>query len=257
MKRDRRNFAWWWLPAAVGVVLLVVTGLWASAVQAAESVDVESPSMQTPARWVEQLRSPLFRERQEAMRRLAELGIPAIGLLEQAAQSSDAEVRSRALAVLERHLGSESSELRETARSALERLAGGSGPAARAAYAILNPPPEPSPADIQRRLLALQLAQIGRANGVPAVIPVQIAAKAVVNRSVSIQQANGLKIRIQQTGDQIKIEWTEPQTKDGQPVTRQAEAKNVEELQQQHPEAYKIYREYAPRFGLPLPKNPG
>ncbi len=242
----------WWLVCA-GWIAYPVAG------------DIPNSSSAVPPdsaeQWLEKLGAPLFRQRQEAMRRLTDLGLQALPHVEQAAQSSDAEVRSRALAILLRHFGSESEELRREARAVLERLAKGDGPVARLADAILNPPPEPSPLDIQKRLLALQLAQAGRANG--AVVPifmgqVQVGAKgaqAIANRSVAIHEAGGRKVRIQQSGDSIKIEWSEPAGNNGKELINRAEARNVDELRRQHPEAYKVYEQYAPRFGLPLAKK--
>lgn len=242
---------WGWV-AYVSACLF--TGLWGWSLAVAASADVAPAHDQSLRVLREQLGAPAFTDRQKAMRMLARLGVKALPTVEEAATSDDAEVRARAIAILQSHLRDGHAELKGAAKAALERLAQGSGPAARAAALVLNPPPEPTPGDIQRRLAALQLRQLGQLQAAAGVVQVRAMANAaVVNRSATIQDANGKRVSIQQSGQRIKIEWTE-RPENGAPVVKQAEAASVEELKAKHPQAYEVYKEYAPRFGFPLVK---
>jgi hypothetical protein len=236
------------LACGIGVLCLIPGQL---------TADTRVADSDSPQFWRQRLESPLFGERQQASRMLIHLGSRALPYVEEAATSEDPEVRARALAILEHHFRYGHEPIKQAVREILQRLVQSAGPVARAAQLVLNPPPPSSPQDIQQRLFALQLAQLGQLQvqgaAVQGVIVQGAFANQGVNRSATIQEANGRTVRLWQNGQQIRMEWTEPQPQ-GQPVTKRAEAASLDELKNKHPEAYQVYKQYAPRVGFPLAK---
>src|SRR5262245_18150732 len=110
------------------------------------------------AQLVEQLESPAFAERQEATRQLSEAGKAAFAELEKATQAGSREASGRALDVLKGHFQRGDNETKTAAQAALERLAKSCNTAlAERAKNVLNPPPQPSAAEIAAGFGALPI----------------------------------------------------------------------------------------------------
>src|SRR5215813_7196576 len=91
----------WSVGAGVLLGLLVLAVASATIDEAAARRAVaDVPDDREIARLVRQLGSDKFKERQEASRRLKEIGAPALDALYQAMSSSDTELRHRAEAIL-------------------------------------------------------------------------------------------------------------------------------------------------------------
>lgn len=253
----------------VGGALLLsfagVAGRWSQAEEtpvppAAKSVESASNEVgESITQWIEELDAPQFSKRQAAANKLAEAGKAALPALGEAAKSPSREVSERSLDILKRHLQSADEGRKQAARETLEKLARGEhARVARAAQESLKPAPQSLP---QNAAPAVPLfpairprIQLGNLQGG------NVQARIQVNgggggRAIQIQNNNGnKKIQVQDpnrqvtidedAGGAIKMEVTE--TKDGKKETKKYEAKNVAELKQKHPEAHKIYGEFAP-----------
>jgi hypothetical protein len=179
--------------------------------------------------------------------------------------------------------------LSEAAREALQSLASGEGPAARRAHGILHPPSQDPHAmaqianlqamRIQAQLRLRAAQQVPPARRVPgrpanpalpnplppapAVEPGPGAEPAQVPqpneqppnnmlqrnlRRVIVQQGE-TKVEIHEGPEGIRMEVTE--TKDGEVVTERFEAKDLEELEKQHPRAIELYRRTRGRAAVP------
>ncbi|MBN1418263.1 MAG: hypothetical protein JXP34_05770 [Planctomycetes bacterium] len=200
--------------------------------------------------------------REAATERLAAIGKPAIPALEKAAAGESLEATLRAVEILERLRDSDDEETRTAARQALERLSEGEhAAAARQAKKALAP-------KIQEKN-SMPFGQLGFG-----AVQIQIGG-GLRSKSVSVRNVNGVKeidatedgrkIRIREGGpDGIRVEITA--TKDGKEKTDTYAAKDAEELKKKHPEAHRIYEEYAEnrgaatvqfRFGDALPLADG
>jgi|GEM_PF-1001560 len=201
---------------------------------------------------VQQLDADSFSDRQAASQRLAELGRAAIDALVRAATSESLEANLRSLDILKKHLESQDQELSKSAKEALEKIAAGPrAPSARRAKDILK--------NYEERIQTQkQMAGPGGVQmGVPAVpVPVQpqVHKMRVIQGTVRevrkegetqvVQgQENDVHFRIaEHPKEGITVELT--RLKDGKEVTEKFQAKNAEELQKQHPEAYQFYKRH-------------
>lgn len=211
---------------------------------AARADEAETSGETPPAQLIEQLDAPRFADRQTAQQKLADLGQAALPALERAAQSENREVSGRAMEVLERHFQGEDAALKAAAKEALDRLTlNPSESVARRAKEIVSPP-KPQP--------PIPNAPNPRIGG--ARIQIQVGNAGANFKRVSVKNVNGVKeIEAEETGRKVKIvddpangiklELTE--TKDGKETTKKYEAKNADELKTKHPEAHKLYEEYA------------
>ncbi len=211
-----------------------------------------------------------FSTRQDACRKLKELGKNAIPALTQAALGTSREASGRAIELLKEHFAAEEGDLKEAARAALQKLADSDKqPIARLAKDALTP------AQVEPAQPMLQLGQ-GQ---------IQLQFQVGGNQQVQVKTANGVtdteatengrSVRIHEDPKKgITVDVTEK--KDGQDVSRKYEAKDVAELKRKHPEAHKLYEKYSQgggiqiqaiqfpalqmqqvRAGLPLPVPPG
>jgi hypothetical protein len=196
---------------------------------------------------IQQLDADAFGERQAASQQLAKLGKQAIPALEEAIRGESVEAASRSFELLQRLLTKGDNDAQAEARAALERLAKGDDAAARRAQQLLKPT---TPEDVPQTPAARPRIRLG--GGAPIRIPV--APAVAVRRSVKVNINNGLKtIEVDDNGKRIKIlddpakgiELETTETKDGKETTEKFAAKNAEELKIKHPEAFKLYNEFA------------
>ena len=246
---------------------------------AAGSPAAGSPSVtETPAtpeireqigQWIADWDAPQFGKRQAATQRLLKAGQAAFPQLLEAARHPSREVSERALDVLEQHHRLGDAAIKEAAGEALRKLAGPEDAAAldrvaRAARAALRPANDannPGLARVNAAALIQARLNAGRARAIAGNIGVAnggIRVNGGIARSISVSDINGSKkIQIREKersvsidlprGGPIALELTE--TKDGKSTTRKFEAKDLDELKQKHPEAHKVYEEFAPMFG--------
>ncbi|QDU94704.1 hypothetical protein [Lignipirellula cremea] len=194
--------------------------------------------------WVRQLDSDQFAERQNASTELADAGVEAIPALEKAAQSGVREAVVRSIEILKRHFESDNAPVKEAAEKALKRLEDSpeASIARRAANAL-------KPKEIEQ-------PQAGAFGGIVVngggAIRIQIQQGGGLQRRVQIRNANGVKeieaeengrkVKIKEDANGIKVEITEK--KGEKEETKTYEAKNLDELKQKHPDAYKAHQQY-------------
>ena len=203
---------------------------------------------------VKQLDAESFSERQAASEALTALGKEALPALAEAAQGESTEVATRALDILRKHHESGSAELKAAAKESLQKLAAGEGTVARRAGEVLNPKPMPATPAVPPR--------IGLRPGIRIEPGMRIAVAGGAigggGKRMTFKDVNGVKeievvegertTRIEEDpAKSIKIKVTEK--KDGKDETKEYEAKNAEELKEKHPEAHKLYEEYAKGAG--------
>lgn len=194
-------------------------------------------------RLVKQLDADEFAERQAATQKLEELGASALLALEAATQGKSHEAASRAMAILKTHFQSGQPALKQAAKESLQRIAKGeNAAAARHAEEVLTPPPEPN-ANARPALPGLR----------PGMAPLRLAIAGAAKR-VSVKTVNGVKdVEVEEKDRKIKIhddpakgiEMEVTEKKDGKEETKKYEAKNADELKTKHPEAHKLFEEFA------------
>jgi hypothetical protein len=241
------------LPGVVAVVLALCAPVWAQ--EAAEEKPEAPQATVAPeqiAALVKQLDSDRFAERQAATDKLAEIGKPAIDALSEAAAGQSLEVTVRSIDVLKKLAGSSDEPTKEAAKAALEKIAGSSSPAAaRRAQEALKAMEEAEQRQ-QRNVMVPGLIQGG--------IQIAVAGGGAARR-MSVKTVNGVKTIEAEEGDRkikivddpnagIKMEVTTK--KDGKETTEKYEAKDADDLKKKHPEAHKIYNEYAKNAGQQL-----
>lgn len=220
-----------------------------------------SPPAASPAeleKLVQMLDADSFSDRQRASQRLAELGRAAIDALVQAATSQSLEANVRALDILKKHLASEDAELKKAAKEALEKIAAGPrAPSARRAKDILQAYQE------QEKLEQLRQRAVNVPGG-----RIQVMAQAQMIggqgvRRVTIRgntktiegEEKDLKFRIvEDPKEGITLELT--RKKDGKEITEKFQAKNAQELQKKHPQAYEVYKRHSQAGGILIQAGP-
>jgi hypothetical protein len=204
-------------------------------------------------RLITQLDAPDFAERQEASRKLSEVGKSVFAELEKSAETGTREVATRAIEILRQHFAGGDDETRQSAKAALERLArSGNASAAQRAASALNPQPSAT--------IAQQA--VGGIN--PAMIPliqqrgiqIQVGGGLMPNvvQRTSIRNNNGIKEIEVQKGDKltkvkdvaaggIQVEIIEKIN--GQETTRKIDAKDLDDLKKKDADAAQIYERYS------------
>lgn len=233
------SFKRWHCVAAALLILIPILGLsaddalWISA-------DSADPGNTEIARLIEQLDKPEFAARQEASRRLSELGGEALPHLEQVAAKGSREASGRALDVLKQKF-QEPGESQHSARAALERLAQGkSASAAQRARNILRPPRAATIYPVFGGLMPNGL--FPRGNNI--VTRTVITHESNGRREVEIKE-DDVSIKMQTLpGGRIDVEITERQN--GRDVKRTISAKNLDELRQKDADAAKTYEQHQP-----------
>jgi len=214
---------------------------------------------------VRQLDADEFSQREDASRRLAELGAEAIPDLAKAAQGSSPEASARAFAILKKFISGDNPAVQGAAREALSGIA-----AQREAAKKNNDDALASAAAKAQEILGQSQARYA---GQPSValpapapgmlpprilLPGRIPGHRVVGNRISVRvvdgtreveaeenQDDGRKRNVKIVSDPksgIRMEVTT--TKDGKPVTEKYAAKDAESLKKDHPEAHKIYEQY-------------
>ena len=197
------------------------------------------------AELIDQLEGAEFAERQEATRKLSEVGRAVIPQLEKVAAGSSREASVRAFDVIGGHFQRGDNETKASAKAVLDRLAASTNPAiAQRAQNILNPPPVPTAAEVAALAGVPRLANL----------QVQMAAIPGAARSVTVSRdANGgIRIQLRENakttkieslpGGKITAEITEKQN--GQEVTKKIEAADVGELKKKDAEIARIFEQY-------------
>lgn len=221
--------------AAAGLLILASGGavLVHSAEPAAETAQLEQ--------WVEQLGSRNLNERRDAIEKLADADAKAIPSLKKGIEAGNPDsVRSGTL-VLRMILRAGSEEGRKAAREALESLSESRLPqVSNAARSALNPadgaPPGPAGRPLRMNVNIINGART---------ISVQ-----ETDRTVTITDTAGKEIT-------VRIETTE----NGEPVAREFQGDNAEDLKTRHPEASALYERYGqlngPQFRIRALGFPG
>lgn len=211
---------------------------------ASEDSPTQAPAdKDTIAKWIRQLDSNRFAERNEASSKLEAAGKAAMPAMSEAALGNSREVTLRVIDILKKHFNEGDEATKDAAKEALEKLAASDNQStARRAKDVLNPKP-PAQAGV------LPGIQIGRAQ-------IQIQMNAIAGgqgKKVKTKIVNGVKeIEVEEKDVQVKItedpaggikmEVTEK--KDGKETTKKYAAKSAGELKKNHPDAHKIYEKY-------------
>lgn len=201
------------------------------------------------ARWIEQLDSDRFAERNEASRRLEEAGKDAVPALIQAALGTSREATLRAIEILRKHSREGDAASEKTAQEALQKLAASDhAVAARRAKDVLNP----AMPDVANPPL-VPIVQGWPMGGQQVQVQIQLNVGGG-NQQRRIQIANGVK-RIEVTENDLKVKITEDaagsvqmevtRKKDGKETTEKFSAKSRDELKKNQPEACLLYDKYA------------
>lgn len=235
------------------ISLCLAVALWLH-VAAAYADEPLAPQAKSIEQLVKELDAEGFAERQAASEALAARGTEAIDALCKAAQGESAEAATRSLEILRKHLESGEAEVKEAAKASLQKLAAGEGAVARRAAEVLTPkakPPEPPAVDPRRGIVVRP--------GIRMEPGIRVAfAAGGGGKRVTVKDIDGKKeIEVVEEGritrieedpaKSIKVKITE--TKDGKDETKEFEAEDAEELKKEHPEAHKLYEQYAKGVG--------
>jgi hypothetical protein len=248
--------------------VLGLAAAWTAPATAQEG-DVSPPAAESPAEdvaeLIRQLDADRFTDRQAASNKLEAAGERAIPHLIETAENGSVEASARAVNILAAHLSGRDAATKAAAREALEKLAESKNAStARRAKGAIEESQKPQPATAPARRAIRIIGANGRIQIGGAVpggqIQVQVQQRAVGGgRQVTITTVNGVKTINAVEGNrkvQIKddpqngIEMEVTETKDGKAVTEKYKAKNAEDLKKKHPDAYKIYDEYARQGGV-------
>jgi hypothetical protein len=202
--------------------------------------------------WIRQLDDASFAKRQAASGELSKAGKQVVPALEKAAAGDSRETTVRSIDLLKQFFETGSDDAKAAAKEALTRLSTCDKPSAAArAQAALAPQPK-TPQPLNPRVVPGGGIQLGR----NAQIQLRVQAIGGNNaKRVTIKVVNGekqieavekdRKIKINQdVAGKIKMEVVEKDEK-GKEKTSKYEAKDADELKKRHPEAAKIYEEYA------------
>jgi len=194
-------------------------------------------------RWISQLDSDSFADREDSAERLYDTGGDAIKPLAEAARGHSYEQTAAVIGVLRRLLQSDDSETGKAAQTALEQIAQGHcDSAASLAADALQPPVElpsvvyPRVTPGMRRLNGMRMGRI------PVQMPVQMPAGAVpmVVVETTIAHDNGKKVQIdedQQNGIRMRVS----EKVNGVLTVKSYQAKDADALKQKFPGALEMY----------------
>jgi len=233
------------LLAIKALALLMVLAGWAFSAD-----EASSPAPAEVSKWIEQLNAERFTDRQEASQKLAEIGKPAIAPLAKAAVGDSLEVTIRSIEILKKFYQSSDESLKAAAKEALEQISSsGKAAAARRAKEVLAPKEQPQ-ADPDQPGQGLIIGNVPAGGIIQGRIQIGVGGRKMTMKNVGgvkeiEAEEDGKKVRIVEDPQQgIKVEITE-KNKEGKEETKTYEAKNAEELEKKHPEAYKVYKEYS------------
>jgi hypothetical protein len=203
---------------------------------------------------IEQLDSPEFSERQEASRRLSELGPEAFPTLERTVASGSREASLRALDLLKQQFQHGDLPAKDSAREALSRLADSSNvTTAQRARDVLNPPVERTAVTPWGGIPTGQPPRMNFGGNPPANFGgVRRVSYSEINgrRGVEISERDRVVKMETSPGGNIEITITEKQN--GRDVTRTITARDRDDLARKDAETAKLYDEYHRRGGAPF-----
>lgn len=240
----------------VGILLVsVILTEWAPHTSASDPAPAEKPRDENVARWIDDLTANDFQTRKAAAEKLTEAGADAADAVAEAADSDDQELPLRCVNILKDMFHSGDAKTQAAAKKALKRLTNSERTflANLAQKALDAPPPRPG-------VVGPQAGARIQINGV--MIPrgrnVRINIKTVNGkRSISVQ-IDEKQIEISDdNGQDITVTVTEPTKDENGNTVRKPKtytAEDFEELQKNHPDAAKLYRQFAANgFGRQIP----
>jgi hypothetical protein len=261
-------------PTILSGAAFLAAALLSSAMLEADQPKALPAANQSAADLVKQLDADEFASREEASRKLTEMGAAAVPELAAAAQAPVMEASTRAFDILKRFATGSDAALQGAAREALAKLAAqrdaavkdkndSLAAAATRASEILKSPVQgyaPATPGMVPNDWAARPALPMRP-GVPAIaraprmiihgmnIGGQRVSVKVVNGTKEIDaeetQPDGQKRNVKIVSDpQSGIRMEVTTTKDGKPQTEKYAAKDAETLKKEHPEAHKLYEQY-------------
>jgi hypothetical protein len=229
---------------------------------AQESRSAISPEVE---KLIRQLDADDFADRTSASEQLAKLGQEAVPALEAGVSSASPETAMRSFALLQELFEKGNEAAKSAAKAALERLAKGDGRVSLQAKNLLTPPQPPADPNQAGIVAGIGIARgrilLGRGGLARVAIPVEMAPRAIAAAEVHVARSistsigpDGVKtINVDDNGKKIRIvddpkkgiegEYTE--TKDGKETTQKFAAKDADELKTKHPEAHKLYLQFA------------
>jgi len=186
---------------------------------------------------IKQLNDDEFSNREEAVKKLTELGAAAVPALTRATRNKSPEPSMRAFDIIVRQYRNGNAEAKKKATNALKKIAKSGNSHSAKAKEALEPPKEVA----------------GTANNVTAKADIRIGGEGINFKRVSVTVQNGVTtVDAEENGQKVKIledpkkgisvEITED--KEGKEETTKYQAANTEELRKKHPEAHKIYQKY-------------
>jgi hypothetical protein len=204
-----------------------------------------APPTEEIGNWIKDLSSDDFEARKSATRKLVEAGKPVIEPLSKAVDGNDLETTVRGMSVLTELARSPDEDLRKTARTALEELAKSKNRAvaqrAEAVIKPLNSEPVPQPGiggginiNVQGNIIQ---GNVGAR--------LKIRSQQGPNGRQTEVDDNDRQILIDEPNDgPISIKVTEPPDAKGERKAKSYEAKTLDELKKNHPEAFELYDKY-------------
>jgi len=197
----------------------------------------EAPSAADIKTLVLKLSDPDAAVRDATEKQLIAVGLPVIEDVSSTADSPNLEVVARCVGVLAALRNSTDKPTREAAEAALKKLSESKNRSlARRANAVINP-------------------NVAQNNLLPGVAGGAVQMNVVVNnarisvtnrngdRTLSADDESGKTEISRKASGEVAVKLTKTDDK-GKPQTTTADAKNVEELKKQHPEAFKVYQKY-------------
>ncbi len=220
------------------------------------------PDAKQNAAWLADLESPAHATRSSAQLALQRAGEAALVPVVAAVRSPNPEVRLRCVDILRRHAAGDDPALAQAGQSALEALAKNADMSvARAAESAI--------AANARQRAAEEYAEqqeqllLGRRGAIVRFRPLAVAKAAGIPaatvRSVSIAVVNGKRTIVAQNGDERVeisdggddgIKMSISKKVDGKEKKDTFAAKDAAELKAKHPDAHKVYEQYAKDGGV-------
>jgi hypothetical protein len=247
------------LQLAFGLALALCLSTGIAEVRADEAQPDNAAQADEIGGWIKDLSSDDFDVRKSATRKLVEAGKPTIEPLAKAVDGNDLETTVRGMSVLTELARSADEEIRKSARAALEELAKSKNRAvAQRAEAVIKP------------LNAEPVPQPGIGGGININVQGNIIVGNGGARRLNVRTHQGpngrqteveeddRKIQIDEPNDgSITIKVTEPPDAKGERKAKSYEAKNLDDLKKNHPDAHALYEKYRANNGRMVIGGPG
>lgn len=191
---------------------------------------------------IEQMRSPRFAERREAMKRLRLLGPKSHPALAKVALDGDPDLTTLAMGLLAEAMQSDDPELSSSARKAFEQIGKGDNPQGIAANKILREHDRPEP---QPRMPRLPNNNMGL--NLPQLIPPAFGQGGGMNLRISVKTINGVRsIEVVQNNETYRFQdvpgGIEVERPDGKGGMKKTVYKDAAELKTKDAEAFGVYQ---------------